>query len=323
MRIYGGITGLAALALLVAGFGEARAQVQVDYLYRLSSFSGIVPYSDVQLHADRFHDEVYVGEGDTLRVFNATGMAIYEFTHDAMRLGTVADLAALENGDILVLSYRLASPDRPAGAQITHYNYRGDEQGELALSGLPPEMRDFAPNRLIFRGGELYLANTSRGLVVVAGLDGAFKRSIDLFSALPSDDKGRDGAELGGFDVDGAGTIYFTIPTEFRAFRRSADGNVQSFGKPGSAPGTFGVVGSILAGDTGDVLVADRARNAVLIFDSSLRFLREFGPTGHKQEILNRPGAMALGAGGKLYVSQLGFRGVSVFSIGAPDAAVH
>ncbi len=308
---------------LITGFADPRAQIQVEYLYRLSNFSGIVPYSDVQLHADRFHDEVYVGEGDVLRVFNATGMEIYEFTHDAMRLGTVADLVALESGDILVLSYRLASPDRPGGAQITHYNYRGDEQGELVLSGLPPEIQDFVPNRMIFRGGKLYFASTSRCLVVVASVDGAFERAIDLLDAVPKDDKARDGAELGGIDVDGAGSIYFTIPTEFRSFRRLSDGSVQSFGKPGSAPGTFGIVGSILADDKGDVLVADRARNAVLIFDANLRFLREFGPTGHKQEVLNRPGAMALGAGGKLYVSQLGFRGVSVFSIASPDAAVH
>ncbi len=323
MRVCIRLTRVLGFALLAAGLRDARAQVQVEYLYRLSNFSGVVPYSDVQLHADRYHDEVYIGEGDTLRVFNATGMEIYEFTHDAMKLGTVADLVVLENGDIVVLSYRLAGPDRPAGAQITHYNYRGDEQGELVLSGLPPEIHDFAPNRMIARGGKLYLASTSRCLVVVAGLDGAFERAIDLLDAVPKDDKGRDGAELGGFDVDGAGTIYFTIPTEFRAFRRSAEGSAQSFGKPGSAPGTFGITGSIVVDEKGDVLVADRARNAVLIFDPNLRFIREFGVTGHKQELLTRPGAMALGTGGKLYVSQLGSRGVSVFAIGSPDAALH
>jgi hypothetical protein len=305
-------------SVLMTGLGEVRAQIQVEYLYRLSNFSGVIPYSDVQLHADRYHDEVYIGEGDTLRVFNAAGMEIYEFTHDAMALGTIADLIALENGDILVLSYRLGSAARPAGAQITRYNYRGDEQGELKLSGLPPEFQDFVPNRMISRGGKLYLASTSRCLVVVAGPDGAFERAVDLLDAVPKDDKAREGAELGGFDVDAAGTIYFTIPTAFRAFRRFAEGSIESCGKPGSAPGSFGVTGSIVVDEHGDLLVADRARNAVLVFGPNLRFLREFGATGKKQELLTRPGAMTLGKGGKLYVSQLGSRGVSVFTIRMP-----
>jgi len=307
-----------ALAFLAAGCREAHAQVQVEYLHRLSNFSGIVPYSDVQIHADRHHDEVYIGEGDTLHVFNASGMEIYEFNHDAMRLGTIADLTVFENGNILVLSYRLATESRPGGPQLTRYNYRGDELGELEISGLPADMADFVPNRMISRGGKLYFASSSRCLVAVTGEDGAFEREIDLLESIPKDDKAREGAELGGFDVDRAGAVYFTIPTAFRAFRRAPDGSVQSCGKPGSAPGTFGVTGAIVADDRGDLIVGDRARNAVLIFDATMHFVREFGTTGRKQELLTRPGSMALGNGGKLYVSQLGSRGVSVFTVAAP-----
>ena len=57
-----------ALTLSVALSGSASADVNVGFLYRLSNFSGVLPYSDVQIHADRYHDEVYVGEGDAIRV---------------------------------------------------------------------------------------------------------------------------------------------------------------------------------------------------------------------------------------------------------------
>src|SRR5262249_39555630 len=120
-------------------------QVQVEYLHRLSNFSGVVPYSDVQIHADRHHDEVYLGQGEIVHVFHASGMEISEFTPDAMRLGTIADLTVFENGDILVLSYRLATESRPSGPQLTRYSYRGDEIGEIELSGLPADMADFVP----------------------------------------------------------------------------------------------------------------------------------------------------------------------------------
>lgn len=311
-RILIGLLG--GLALLPT---PAQA-VSVKYLYRLSNFSGIVPYSDVQIYADRAHDEVYVGEGDSVRVFNASGMEIYEFAHDAMHLGTVADLAVDKKGDILVLSYRPGSATRRGGMQVTRYSYRGEPLGFFELSGLPPEIANFSPDRMILHGDEIAFASIMQCRVVFTDLSGVYRRHVDLVEALSKDDKARADAELGGFFIDGKGAILYTIPTAFRAFRRNPDGTFQSWGKPGSAPGTFGVVGSIVEDDQGDVFVADRARGVVLVFDSNFHYVMEFGGRGRRQARLVRPGALAVGNDGKLYVTQLANRGVSVFAVDSP-----
>ena len=51
---------IVTLALSLFAAASAWGVVEVDFLYRLSNFSGVVPYSAVPIHADRYHDEVYV-----------------------------------------------------------------------------------------------------------------------------------------------------------------------------------------------------------------------------------------------------------------------
>jgi hypothetical protein len=309
---------LVTLALGTALSAGPALALAVKYLYRLSNFSGVVPYSDVQICADRYHDEVYVGEGDEVRVFNAAGMEIYAFAHDAMTAGSVADIAVDKGGDILVLSYRQATADRPGGAQVTRSDYRGEAKNTFEISGLPENLAGFNPNRMLLHGDEIAFASTSRCQIVFTDASGAYRRHVDLLDALPKDDKARDGAELGGFFIDPADAILYTIPTAFRAFRRNPDGTTVSFGKSGSAPGAFGVVGAIVEDDDGDVFVADRARGVVLAFDRNFKFISEFGRRGASEEQLTRPGAIVLGNDGKLYVTQLGFHGLSVFSVTSP-----
>lgn len=304
--------------LLLVGIAlvhRPAAALSVKHQYRLSDFSGVVPYSDVQIYADRPHNEVYVGEGDAVRVYNASGMEIFRFAHDAMRLGSVTDLAVDEKGDILVLSYRPPSPERPGGMQVTRYSYRGEPLDEFEIAALPTEISEFSPNRMLLLGDELAFVSTDRCLVVFTGPTGEYRRHLDLLAALPKDDKGREGAELGGIFIDRAGAIFYTIPTAFRAFRRNADGTTQSFGKAGSAPGTFGVAGSIVEDDHGDVFVADRARGVVLAFGPNLQYVTEFGGRGRREDRLLRPGSLALGNEDRLYVTQLGNLGVAVFNI--------
>jgi hypothetical protein len=61
--------------------------------------------------------------------------------------------------------------------------------------------------------------------------------------------------------------------------------------------------------------VADRLKSAVLIFDKNFKFVREFGYRGSKPDNLAGPRDLGLDAEGRLYVSQLASRGVSVFKI--------
>jgi len=307
-----------ALALSIAVVGSASAAVEVAFLYRLSNFSGVLPYSQVQIHADRYNDEVYVGEGDAVRVFNAAGMEIFEFIHDAMTSGSILEFATTENGDILILSYCSATMPCLLGPIVTVYNYRGEKQRSFGLTGLPEALADFTPNRMLYRDKKLVFASTSALMVVVTDLGGTYQSHTDLWAGLELEKGARDDAQLGGFDVDSHGTILYTIPTAFRAFRRKPGEKVESWGKPGTARGNFGIAGAITADDAGNIVVSDRARGVVLVFSPGLLFLREFGSAGAKEARLVGPGGMAMGNGGKLYVSQLRMRGVAVFSLTTP-----
>jgi DNA-binding beta-propeller fold protein YncE len=74
-------------------------------------------------------------------------------------------------------------------------------------------------------------------------------------------------------------------------------------------------VGGIVVDDLGYYYVADRLKSAVIVFDRDLRFQTEFGFRGFKPDNLMGPKNLALDAEGRLYVSQLRSRGVSVFKI--------
>ncbi len=312
---------LRASGILAAAIAAAEAvaaePVRISYLHRLSDFSGPVPCSEVQLWVDRARGEVYVGEGDVVRLFNASGMEIHEFQHD-VALGTILSLAVDEDGDVLVLSAAPAGDGPGVRPLLSRYDYRGRLRATFGLSGMPDSFGGFAPNVLVVRDGRLVLASRSQMKAGVFDGDGAFEYGWDLAELAGIPPEEREGLELGGFAVDGAGRLLFTVPAHFRAYAVSPGEPARSFGKPGSGPGSFGVPAGIAATPEGLLLVADRLRNVVLVFDRNLTFLAEFGHRTGKPGSLVRPGGLAAGEGGRVYVSQLGKQGVSVFTV-VPD----
>jgi len=70
-----------------------------------------------------------------------------------------------------------------------------------------------------------------------------------------------------------------------------------------------------VADDQGYYYVADRLKSVVLIFDKDFNFQTEFGYRGFKPQNLIGPRNLGLDQNGRLYVSQLSNRGVSVFKI--------
>lgn len=91
-------------------------------------------------------------------------------------------------------------------------------------------------------------------------------------------------------------------------------GTLEIFGLAGSGPGKFGVVAGIAPENDGDfIYVADRLRSTVLVFDKALNFVSEFGFRGYGPGSLIVPDDIVLDNDGKIYVSQGGNRGVSVF----------
>jgi len=300
------------LSTLGIGIGPAavQAQVETSFLYRLSNFSGPVPSNWATISIDETRDEVYVTDSQAgiIRVYNDRGMEVYRFGED-LNAGMVLSAAARNDGNILVLT-RNASR-----SSIVICNFRGESLAQLALQNFPPDFADFSVTDMVYRDTRLYLLDNDTLRLVVTDSNGFFLSAHDLGALLEIEEKKRIATQIGGFSVDRYGDIFFTVPVLFSAFKLSRDGQLAGFGKPGSAPGRFNVVGGIVADDQGYIYVADRLKSAVLIFNREFKFLYEFGYRGRKPDNLIAPNDLGLDAEGRLYVSQLASIGVSVFKI--------
>jgi hypothetical protein len=305
-----------AAALLVGcawPIAQAATEVQPSFLYKLSDFDGPIAFKSAQIEVDNLRNEIYVADtrqGD-IRIFNANGMEVYRFGDDGS-IGSLIDIAISRQGEILVLGQKSNQ------ATLTRFDFKGRALSNVNFNSLPSEYAAFLPNQLTIWNDQLYLLDTIKLKLVVADMDGHFLKGFDIGRLIGIDEKKRANTEIGGFSVDPHGNILFTIPVMFSAFRLSPEGEILSFGSPGSAPGRFGVVGGIVADAQGYTYVADRLKSVVLIFDRNFNFQTEFGYRGRKPHNLISPGDIELDAGGRLYVSQMGNRGVSVFKITHP-----
>ncbi|ACG74384.1 NHL repeat domain protein [Anaeromyxobacter sp. K] len=284
------------------GEGDARRPISLAYLYDVAALDGPIAMSWAMLSYDAGRRELYViAPGEGVRVFNRTGVEVYRFG-DEGELGWVRGVAAIENGDLLLLSER-------DGTRVLRTDFRGTQTGELRFAA-PATLGAFAPTRLAYRDGLVYLADASRLKLLVTDLKGATVRAVDL-APLALEGAAANGNELHGFSVDPRGNVLFTIPTRFHAYVLAPDGTLRVFGQRGSRPGLFNVVGPIVADEEGNVFVADQLRRVVMVFGPDLKFVGEFagGEAG-----LVIPSELAVG-NGVLFVSQGGNRGVSAFLV--------
>jgi hypothetical protein len=286
---------------------EAQAQVRATYLYNLSSFAGPLRDDTVRVSVDRERDEIYAVYQNIVRIYNSSGMEVFSFGDD-LDLGRILDLDVDHHGDLIVLSYK------DSRSLVTRCNFRGEPIGPIEIKNLPEGMV-FGANRVVYRNGLLYFTSMDGAGVVITDANGEFREHLDLLSHISPEERQRSGAELFGFDVDGAANVYFTVPVLFKVFKRAPDGAVTAFGRSGSAPGRFGVVSGVAVDSRGNVLVTDKLKCAVIVFDKDFNFLTEFGYRGSRPGNLIVPEDVVIDRRDRLYVTQTRQRGVSVFAL--------
>jgi hypothetical protein len=304
---------LAVLIVVLAGTISAQAASQTvggGFIYNLASFTGPIPYNQARVTVDRQRNETYVLSANNLRIFNDAGMEIYQFGDD-LDLGQIVDVAVDEDGDVLLLAYK------ESRGSVVRCDFRGQPKATIDLRGLPKDFLDFSPNRMIYQQGTLYFASTSGLKVVVTDREGNFEKGYDIFSLLELEEKDRGTVEIIGFSVDRDRNILMTVPVLFRAFTMSPAGEIKYFGRPGSAPGRFNIIAGISRDSRGNYLVVDRLKCAVLVFDKNFKFLAQFGGYGKKAGNLAFPDEIAVDNADRIYVTQMGRRGVSVYRLTA------
>ncbi len=307
------VTMIAAVVLLVLS-GSAQAVVRGTYLYNLSNFTGGISFSWPRVFVDKERNEIYVVYQNLIRIFNATGMEVYRFG-DELNLGSIIDLTLDQDGNILLLSYRWSQKTDKVDYEVTRCNYRGEPVSKIEVKGLPSEWSRFLPNRLIYQGGNLYLASLSSMIVVVADSDGVFKEVYNILPLLELEEKEKQDAMMDGFSIDKDGNFLFTIPPLFRAYKITPDRKVSYFGKAGSTPGKFNVVAGIVSDDKGNIFVIDKLKCAVMVYDKNFNFLNQFSSRGWKPGFLIAPEDIVVDKQNRVYVTQAGNKGISVFRI--------
>ena len=151
--------------------------------------------------------------------------------------------------------------------------------------------------------------------MIVTDREGLFKDGYDIAAILKLTEQQRADSGLGGFSVDKDGSMFFTIPVFFRAYKLTPDCNITDFGRRGSSPGRFNVISGIVTDDKGYIYVADKLRCVVMIFDKEFKFQNEFGYRGLKPGRLIVPMHLEMDVKDRLYVTQMRKRGISVFKI--------
>ena len=290
----------------------SNAAIQASFLYTLSDFTGPILIGGGLLFADKDRNEAYVVYQNVVRIFNENGLEIYRFNEDN-NLGRLTALAVDRDGTIFFLSY-----DDRGVYVIIRCNYRGEPKGRIELAGLPSDFADygkFSPNLMAYREGQFYLADARTLRIAVADRNGQVQKTYDLISLLDLKEKDRGDNEMGGFSVDSEGNMLFTVPVLFSATVLSPEGKVQNFGQAGSIPGKFGVVSGIIADNKGNYLVADKLKSVVSVFNKGTQFLMEFGGRGNGPADLIVPDMLAVDGSDKVYITQGGNRGVSVFKL--------
>jgi len=305
---------LVVIIFLATYSGPAQATIRGAFLYNLSNFTGAIPFNWVGLSFDKVKNEVYVCDTSdgSVRIFNENGMEVYNFGEDGT-LGNICDVAIDKDGDILVLSY--VPVIGGMHYSVTRCDFRGEPKSKVEIRNLSPEFSEILPNRIIYREGHLYLVDKSAMKVVVTDESGLFENGYDIGSLLKLDENKRANTGIVGFSVDKDGNILFTVPVLFQAFKLSPDRNLVAFGRRGSAPGRFNIVGGIASDDKGYYYLTDTLRCVVMIFDKDFNFQTEFGYRGFGPDNLIAPKDLGVDGAGRVYVNQSRRRGVSVFQI--------
>jgi hypothetical protein len=303
---------IAAVAALLLPAVAVAGPVELTYLYDLSDFTGVIPYSDARVVVDPSHSEVYMLYGNEVRVFNDSGMEIYRFQLD-FSIGRIVDLAAGSSGDLVMLIYDASGGGRTRW-WLERTDFRGRPAGEIPLERTG-DAAEMLPTRVLLRAERTWLISQSQMLAACYQPDGKLERVLDLagLAGIPPDE--RANAEVSGLDIGADGTVVFAVPVQFMVHALDPGGAVRSFGRSGSAAGNFGVLGDVALDGEGNIFVSDRQRSVVMSFTRDFQFLREAGRISGGAW-LARPGTLAFDPAGRLYVSQVRDRGVAVFTTG-------
>jgi hypothetical protein len=287
--------GAVVVACVVPGGPDAALAVRV--LEYESRIEGDPPLQQpVSLSLDPMTGSVCVTDqrAHCLDVFDRAGF--HRFRTDAtsgisLPLGACIDA----NGDFV-----FTDTSSGTGRTIRRLNFLGEP-----LEYEPEIPREsWTPGHLSLAANGDYLAVDRSALLTRHDPGGALVWAHQLV------DEDWEGRDLLGRPVEAPdGTILVPGATLGRVVLVTADGKPGGgFGLPGTKRGEMAFPMAVAVGPQGDVLVLDRMRHKVLLYDPAYEFVDEFGRLGYRPGDLYYPLAMVAAPDGRVFISQ-GFEG--------------
>ena len=131
---------LALVALTTPAIGARRNAdaVQSSFLYAIDDGAGRRSTGWAALTWEPKNSELFLVANGVVDIFNDNGLATYSFGDDS-QVGSPVAVAALENGELMVLA------SREMATQLIRCNFRGEPLARVELHGLPKEFGEFSP----------------------------------------------------------------------------------------------------------------------------------------------------------------------------------
>ncbi|MBI2876977.1 MAG: hypothetical protein HYY20_08860 [Candidatus Tectomicrobia bacterium] len=257
---------ISVLSILLDGLGtagwgteEGAYIILVDEVKKLENPSLVAP---TNLFLDEVAEEIYVGRGRHIYVFNPTAILLARL--DAGAEVTARRLALDSQGTIYTLDW-----DQN---RVWRYDFFGKRLGELKLEGLPPGAD---PQKVSLAGlaldgqDRLYLLDAGNGYGYRTNPQGVIQQAI-------GEGKLRDYSDL---DVSRDGGLLAFLSFEegrVRTYRPSGE-LVAEFGRRTGSSGGFSQPVAVRLGPDKKVFVLDRNRATLLVFAPEGEFLGELG----------------------------------------------
>lgn len=250
------LNGLGAIA---RGAEEGAYRILVDEVKRMENPALVAPSN---LFLDEAAEEIYVGRGRYIYVFNPVGILLSRLDTGE---GVMARRLAVDSGGTI---YALAWE----GDQVWRYDLFGKRLGALKLQGLPPGAD---PQKVSLAGlaldgqDRLYLLDEGNGYGYRTDSRGAIQQSIG-------------GGKLQGYsdlDVSRDGDLLVFLSFDHgrvRTYKPSGE-PVAEFGRKSGSTGGFSQPVAVRLAPDKKVVVLDRNRATLLIFTPEGDLLGELG----------------------------------------------
>ena len=303
------VTIMSSCMIALAFCATASAGIVIEYAGNLQLNEGrhAAP-RPVSVSIDAGAGEICVSDaaGSALHVMDPHGASL--FTTDRLAgLSNPVDGAFIADGDFVFIDSTI---------DHTRTIRRLDLRGEPVAYTPASPIEGWTPDHLtVLADGHLLTLDATLGLLVKhhAGTGAviwtrALWNDVDIELVVGRPSEAPDGR------------IYVPVSQEHRVLVLTADGLPDdSFGLVGTTPGRFSFPVDVAFGPENTILVLDRMRHKILVFDEHYEFLTEYGRLGAAPGAFYHPVSLAC-ASGRAYVAQ-GFEGrVQVFDVFSTDA---